>query len=99
MDGPGEGNTVDMVLASINKNKMGYLCGVRINRTRRYESGSVSTELGGTATSPPALVYCYSDILAFHFDAMHGLLANACIFFTPKLHDSGITSKSCLRAN
>jgi hypothetical protein len=78
---------------------MCYLCGVRIHRARRYESGSVSTKLGGTATSPPALVYCHSDILALHFDAMHRLLGNACIFFAPKLYDSGITSKSSLRAN
>lgn len=59
----------------------------------------MSTKLGGTATSPPALVYCYSDILAFHFEAMHRLFCNACIFFTPELYDSGITSKTSLRAN
>lgn len=78
---------------------MYYLCGVRIHRARGYEGGSVSTKLGGAATSPPALVYCYSDILTFHFEAMHRLLGNACIFFAPKLYDTGITSKSSLRAN
>jgi len=78
---------------------MCYLCRVGIHRARWHECGSVSTELSGTATSPPALVYCHSNILAFHFDAMHRLLGNARIFFTPKFYDSGITSKSSLRAN
>lgn len=78
---------------------MHYLCGVGIHRARRHEGGSVSTELGGIATGPSALVYCYGDILAFYIEAMHSFLGNASIFFTPKLYDSGITSKPGLRAN
>lgn len=79
--------------------KTRYLCGIGIHGARRHKSGSVCTELGGTATSPPALVYSNGNILAFHFEAMHRLFSNARVFFTPKLYDTGITSKSGLRAN